>query len=125
MKHLADTETSRRLCWPWQDGLPSGLKDSTQSKCWSLRLCSKTGRVNTRISQKSGKFSRLNWGDKQLLNLRSVKKQGILSVCALVHFVPCPWFLLFPYRVGKALYFPGPGIHSLLYAYFPQRIIMF
>ena len=43
----------------------------------------------------------------------------------LVHFVPCPWFLLFPYRVGKALYFPGPGIHSLLYAYFPQRIIMF
>lgn len=43
----------------------------------------------------------------------------------LVHFVPCPWFLLFPYRVGKALYFPGPGIHSLLYAAFPQRIIMF
>lgn len=90
MKHLADMETSRRLCWSWQDGLPSGLKDSTQRKCWSLRLCSKTGRVNTRLSQKSGKFSRLNWGDKQLLNLRSVKKQGILSVCALVHFVPCP-----------------------------------
>lgn len=88
MKHLADMETSRRLCWPWRDGLPWGFKESAQRKCWSLRLCSKTGRVNTRISQKSGKFLRLNWGDKQLLNLSSVKKQGIRSVC--VHFLPCP-----------------------------------
>lgn len=89
MKHLADTETSRRLCWPWQDGLPSGFKESAQRKCWSLRLCSKTGRVNTRISQKSGKFSRLNWGDKQLLTLSRVKKQGICSVCAFIHFLLC------------------------------------
>ena len=90
MKHLADMETSRRLCWPWRDGLPSGYKESAQRKCWSLRLCSKTGRVNTRISQKSGKFLRLNWGDRQLLNLSSVKKRDTRSVCALVHFLPCP-----------------------------------
>ena len=28
-------------------------------------------------------------------------------------------------REGTLFYFPGPGIHSLLYASFPQRIIMF
>lgn len=72
-----------------QDGLPWEFKESAQ-RCWSLRLCSKTGRVNTRISQKSGKFSRLNWGDKQLLTLSRVKKQGICSVCALVHFCLVP-----------------------------------